>query len=288
LLPRLNSESEETVIKARKVIMTTTVTIGLLVGGIPDSIAADTSGSTHGSIVKSYTWHGTPLLDGFEFRYLSDDHQMSRIGQWPEVVWPGNQRIELSFHDKNKDDRYSYNVTHVEHEDPSVFWPGFGPGTGWQNCIGGRCTHYLGRPSSSHVFVLVGFDLKFGDGVDHNVDEIMVVEDGGYLHVAFNDQNDDDRFQWRVRYAYLPRHAVVAAGTVGGTRARNKAHHDVVAGRSVVSGFHFDFKPYFTDGNDHHLKSINVATPNGGIDVQYSDKNGDDGFNWLVKFALIK
>ena len=55
----------------------------------------------------------------------------------------------------------------------------------------------------------------------------------------------------------------------------------------VIQGFAFDFKPYFTGGEDHHLKEIGVLTrwPSNDLQVYYADKNGDDGFDWEVRLA---
>jgi len=57
----------------------------------------------------------------------------------------------------------------------------------------------------------------------------------------------------------------------------------------VLRGFRFEFKDYFTSGDDHKLKKIGVLpTTAGTVLISYRDRNGDDGFDWQYRWAILK
>jgi hypothetical protein len=139
--------------------------------------------------------------------------------------------------------------------------------------------------------VLIGFDLMFdlrekafgGVKNDHHIDRIEVMEDNGYLTVSFNDKNGDDGFDYTIDYAYVPRVWFAATGIAGYDNVRGGNAALTSPGESIMCGFRFDFVK-----GDHHLNKISVLTHNGFLQVDYADKNGDDRYNWRVKWAVLK
>src|SRR5207249_2653372 len=123
---------------------------------------------------------------------------------------------------------------------------------------------------------------------DHHLREISLLEDDGQLVVSFADENYDDTVGWNVEYAYLPTDLFAALGQSSGIRAHGAVQTSITPGPSVLRGFKMEFKPYFTSGNDHHVRDIGVFTlDDGRIQVYYEDENSDDGFDWTVRWGIL-
>jgi hypothetical protein len=133
--------------------------------------------------------------------------------------------------------------------------------------------------------VLRGFQLTFGNAasnIDHQIDEIGVWEERGQLHVDFNDKNDDDKFSYRVKYAYVPSELFARSLRLSGA-TRNEEVKTIPRGPAVLSGFRFDYA-----SGDHELLTFKVEVRPGNMQVGYSDDNADDPFRWKVKVAILK
>ncbi|MPZ89609.1 MAG: hypothetical protein GEU81_16400 [Nitriliruptorales bacterium] len=230
--------------------------------------------------MRNFSYTGVPLLDSFYFQYTDTDHHLSQI-----LILPDAQpdKMQLGFHDKNRDDDYFFKVVHrmiidqrVEHFSRSL------------DLCTGSCMRSIAKPAGDFVFVLVGFQLAFTGGRDHHINVIEVRENDGRLTTRFADKNFDDNFVWSLKYAYLPRGLFSAIGESGGVRERGGARRSIPSGPSVIRGFRFDFKPYFTSGGDHHIRDVGVMTHDDGrLEVFYEDKNGDDGFDWAVRWGVL-
>jgi hypothetical protein len=132
------------------------------------------------------------------------------------------------------------------------------------------------------MFVLTGFQLFFTGARDHQMDEIAVYEEDGKLVVKFNDSNDDDVFGYKVDFAMVRLIGVnIQQGEESG-RARGAVRIPVAQGRKVIRGFHFDYR-----SSDHHIREVGVLSRANDLELYYGDKNGDDAFNYRVKWATI-
>jgi len=248
--------------------------------------------SPGGLTVRAFPSDGVPLLDSFYFMYTQCqnfscfgqvDHNITQILIAPN--FPEPNQIELGFHDVNLDDDYYFNVAHHILTDPDPRIERFDTGLD----LGvGSVTRGISTPSpvSDFVFVLLGFQLAFR-GVDHFINEIGIIENDGEVTVHYADKNFDDTFLFRLRYAYVPIDLFSRLGELHGTRARSFDRRFIESGMSVIRGFHFDFKPYFTNGEDHRIKQIGVLTRDGEVEVAYADKNDDDGFDWVVRYGIL-
>ena len=261
------------------------------------ALAQSIEGFGAGLTDRDHSHVGTPLLNAFQFHYgvilpsvncgalpafwEQEDHHLTQILVWPDFS-PGS--IRIGFHDKNRDDRYFYRVSHHSVSNPRI--------QHFTRTLDicsdpGKCTVRLDKPKGDFVFVLVGFQLSFR-GTDHHIDEVGILENDGELTVFFNDKNDDDLFLWSVQFAYVPRDLLRERGVSRGRRERRGASRSLTPGNSVIRGFKFNFEPYFTSGGDHHIGGISVCASSGRVDVLYMDKNGDDGFDWEVRWALLR
>jgi hypothetical protein len=261
------------------------------------ALAQSTEGFGSGLTDRDYPHVGTPLLNAFEFHYgvilppvkcgdlpdfwVQEDHHLAQILIWPDFS-PG--RIRIGFQDKNGDAKYFYRLSHHGVSDPRI--------QQFTRTLDicseqGKCTVRLDKPKGDFVFVLVGFQLAF-HGTDHHIDEVGVLEKDAELTVFFNDKNDDDLFLWSLQFAYVPRDLFGELGVSSGTRERRGASRSISSGNSVIRGFKFNFEPYFTSGGDHHIGHISVCASSGRVDVLYTDKNFDDGFDWEVHWALLR
>jgi hypothetical protein len=234
-----------------------------------------------GLVDRQYSHTGTLLLDTFDFLFEDSDHHLTQILIAPDFSTNGNLR--LGYHDQNLDDDYFYRIRHEIVNDLRVqrFTRSL------DICDGGSCTISLSKPAGDFVFVLTGFQLSYQSGIDHHVDEVGLLENNGNLTVYLNDENDDDLFLYSLQWAWVPRDLFSTLGTSSGTRERGFASRSITPGRSVIRGFRFNFQPYFTSGDDHHIKRISVYTQNNAVDVDFHDVNADDGFDWEVRWGIL-
>jgi hypothetical protein len=231
-----------------------------------------------GSTVRDFPHTGVPLLDTFYFRFTSADHHLAMITVDPDR--PAG-KVSLTYRDKNGDDDYYYKIAHRIVADARV--QKFSRST--DICSESTCTVPLSKPAGDFVFVLIGFSFRFTGARDHHINQVRILEANGDLQVQFRDKNGSPPpiFLWDIQFAYVPRDLFVTLGTSSGNGDRGGAGRDIAAGPSVIRGFSFDFQ-----SDDHHLKDIGVTTPDHGrVEVFYGDKNGDDKFNWVVRWGIL-
>ena len=227
-----------------------------------------------GTVVRPSPHTGMQLLRSFYFRYRSDDHHLQAIGVTPDR--PAFQQAQCIFQDHNGDDDYYF---HAVQQD--VFPFGSAAYFYGRDICRGSCTRAIPRPSGDYVFVLRGFYMYF-QGDDHHLDQIKLMENNGMLTVAFNDKNDDDNFIWEVQYAYVPRSRFAALGERSGM-ARSAVGTAIPGGVGVIRGFDLNFR-----SDDHHIRELGVfMSGTGSLDVYFGDKNGDDLFDWRVRWGVL-
>ena len=262
---------------AKPVLIPATLAICAACFGEP-AMAENLQGHANGFITRDLglTQNGAPLLQSFYYRYTSEDHHIAAIEVVPGV--PAINKASFAFSDKNRDDRYFYNVTFAPY-----FGEIFRRTEGREHCLHGRCTFPLQAPPNraDYVFVLRGFYIHYV-GDDHHIDQVMIEEKDGLATVAFNDQNDDDRFRVDLHYGYIPKARVSSMGERSG-RANGGQRKTIEGGTAVIRGFNFDFR-----SKDHHIKDFGVMlNGSGGLEVFYGDKNQDDAFDWKVQYAIL-
>lgn len=255
---------------------------------------------------------GVPLLSTFYFRFEqvgspgAVDNHINSIMVLPagtaEDLSPNadipapvveSGKISLIYQDAHQEDakdRYFYKASHLIQSFGRPTHP-LNSARRYQirdvGCTG-KCERVLPRPAGSGegTFVLVGFQLFFTGGRDHHVDEIAVFEEDGELTVKLNDRDDRDVFGYVVDYAlFAPTPTSIERITQMGEEsgsAKGGARVTLPRGRKVIRGFHFNFK-----SGDHHLREIGVLLSNENLEVFYSDSNGDDLFDWGVRWAII-
>jgi hypothetical protein len=144
----------------------------------------------------------------------------------------------------------------------------------------------VGAAVPGSILALAGFKLFFTGGRDHQVDEIAVLlEDDGDLVVAFNDRNDDDVFGYLVDLVRIPRLGMTvipgesSGSAEGGERVTlaRPGHTDL-----VLRGFRFDFR-----SGDHDLRDIGVVRRGDRLEIFFGDEEGNDRFDWIVRWAHI-
>ena len=212
--------------------------------------------------------------------------------------------VNLSFHDRNKDDKYSYGIEHTSFYDP---WY-----DQYKHIARGSVSHksgrkygrvYLNKPRGDYVFVLIGFDIERARrNVDNHVKRIAVYERRGYLYVHFNDKSfssSKDDFSFEVRYAWVPGNLfTVKNGNRSWIKRKPSDSSSAILPLSwgrmpVINGFDFSYLY-----GDHHIKSIGVETTpryrngsrqrDGYLHFWFHDKNGDDDYRWKVNYAVLR
>lgn len=230
---------------------------------------------------RTYPSVGTPLLQTFYLRFTDSDRHIDAIGV--EVEVPDDNRLTIEYYDESRNDRYYYRVQHLPISDNRI------QANKVTSIAKAREVFDLQKPPGSFTFVLSGFTFYFR-GSDQHVDQVQILERSGRLYVAFNDDDDKETFLWRAEYAWLPDDLIAGTRIEEGVRARGGARRAIPRGMPLIQGFAFDFRPYFTGGEDHHLQEIGVLTrwpSNDFLEVYYADKNGDDGFDWQVRLAYL-
>lgn len=233
---------------------------------------------------RSFTPGDALLMDSFYFQYTENDHHLSQVMILLDS--PEQGQMQLGYHDINLDDDYYFKIIHRPVSDPRIRTFS----RDLDLCVG-SCNVAIDRPAGDFVFVLMGFQLAYQgavNGRDRHVNMIALMENDGELRMRFGDKDMNTNVLWRVQYAYVPRNLFLAVGESSGTRERGGARRDIRPGASVIRGFFFNFEPYFTSGRDHHIRDIGVMTPDDGrVEVFYEDKNGDDGFDWIVRWGVL-
>jgi hypothetical protein len=251
----------------------------------------------HGSALFDvpFSPNGIPLLSRFAFELADGDNHLQQILIDPGLP-PGKMRIGFHDNDANNlpfidfdDDDYFFNITHFDITDARVQVLTRTLDICTEN---GKCTVQLDRPPGDVVFVLIGFQLSFRADFDHHIREVGVLEDNGLLTVAFRDAHFDpseDSFLFSVKFAWVPRDRFSDIGELSDTRSKDEVSRVIPQGQAVLRGFRFEFKNFFTSGDDHHLKKIGVLpTTAGTVLISYRDENGDDGFDWQYRWAILK
>jgi hypothetical protein len=253
--------------------------------------------ANHGSALFDvpFTPNGIPLLSRFAFELADGDNHLQNILIDP--VLPSGPTMQIGFHDRNPkngggdddDDDYFFNITHFNITDPRVQVFDRTLDFCSEN---GKCTVQLDRPPGDFVFVLIGFHLSFKAPFDHHIREIGMLEDNGLLTVTFRDQQfnpSEDSFIFRVKFAWVPTDRFSQIGESSDTRSKNEVSSTIPVGQAVLRGFRFEYKDYFTSGDDHHLQKIGVLpTTAGTVLISYRDRNGDDGFDWQYRWGILK
>jgi hypothetical protein len=238
------------------------------------ALAQDTQGEARGMVVRTHSHVGVQLLRSFYFRFSSSDRHIRDIRLSPDT--PSVNRMTIQYQDNSQDDVYNYRIVHHDTSYAGIRTYRYG-----REICKGSCIRSIPRPSGDYIFVLRGFYLYY-HGTDHEIDQVGIRENNGNLTVAFNDKNDDDTFIWEVDYAYVPRALVQSMGTRGGT-ARGAQRQFIPTGIAVIRGFDFNFR-----SGDHHIKEVGALLwGDGRLDVFYSDRNGDDEFDWSVRWAVV-
>ncbi|GAA4659801.1 hypothetical protein GCM10023347_09090 [Streptomyces chumphonensis] len=143
------------------------------------------------------------------------------------------------------------------------------------------------RASGDPLLALVGFKMFFTGGRDHELDRVGVWFRGKDLHVAMRDKNGDDTFGYLVDFIAVPRPLAGTNVSTGILRGSARGGRQI----SIPSPSHTDFLltgwALNYQSGDHEIRDIGVDRSNDDVTVFYSDKNGDDPFDWRVEWAHV-
>jgi hypothetical protein len=256
----------------------------------PFTYSDEGNGHDKGAIPRDFPppSSGVALLSSFYFLYTDGgtfnpiDKHLQQMLLMPNE--PMSNQIWVGYHDERPnehDDEFYFHFSYLLVTAPelALFDSGVIFGTG-------SSTQPIPPLEDNHVFVLMGFDIGYRAD-DHHVNQIGILEDGNNVTAYFNDENSDDLIQWRVKYASVPANMFTALGEVDLTRQHSYAQQSIPSGPAVIRGFFFDFQPYFTSGEDHHIRDVGVLSSDGIIQIALADDNGDDGFDCKVKWGIL-
>ena len=187
-----------------------------------------------------------------------------------------SKNADASYHDRNDDDEFHWLFKIAGLPASAVYRRG----SMWDICRGSCRETIPYAPSGDYVFVIQSFSLRFRNG-DHHIDRVAILEDHGRLSVTYADRRSDDDFSFWVDYAYIPRHLLRSVGVKRGSRQLSGRAVAIPWGTVLIRGFSFDF-----NSSDHHLTTIGVDTLH-NLRMHYEDKNGDDRFDWDMRYATV-
>lgn len=234
-------------------------------------------GILRGEASQPLVTDGIPLMQSFRFEFTSGDHHVKEIQLMPHRN--GDDRMTVTYRDRNGDDQFQYWARYVDHLGP-----------GYEAIASGRCrgtcSSRIARPSyaTGWKFVVVGFRFEYVNS-DHHIDELTLLEHDAHLTVGLSDRNDDDYFDWQVRYAYIPATEFSVPEASGYDFAFfGSGYDDIAAGsKPVIEGF--DFELWGSPGPaDMHLRALGLDLPgNGTADLWFGDRNPENDDGWLVE-----
>lgn len=228
-------------------------------------------GATSGSLNVGAA---TPLLNKFSFQFLNGDHHIKEV-----KALRGNNTVDINFQDNNGDDPYEFSAEYELRNNLPIYSV-----KGWGSK--GTTTRTLAsKPSSDHVFAIVGFRFKFSS--DHHIRKIGAHESNGTITVVYEDKNWDDSYDWEIQYTYLPPEYVHSENTVREDNGGGyDSHHKDVPfnGSKILSGFYFSW----AGSNDHHLYKLAVDLNKSRVNVKYTDDGEDEWFSWFVNYVNLK
>jgi hypothetical protein len=133
---------------------------------------------------------------------------------------------------------------------------------------------------------LAGFSFNYSSD-DHHIKTVKAIANNDKLEYSYRDKNADDKYIWTISRVQIPAKDNKSYVTSGSCK-RSGLYKlgDFGEYIPVLKGFSFNFT-----NEDHHLRDIGIRIIKiSGIwyvEVNYSDKNGDDTFQWSVTYALI-
>ncbi|MCW5832284.1 MAG: hypothetical protein KIS78_07595 [Labilithrix sp.] len=123
------------------------------------NLSTDVTGGGTVNVGTNGSLAGTPILNGFHFRFGNGDHKFQRIGLRPT----GAQTAYVTYRDRKADDRYKAAATWITLTGGGV--RGEVAAKMWQQSFIKLPTQ---RPANSRL-VLTGFELRFPDRNDYKV-----------------------------------------------------------------------------------------------------------------------
>jgi hypothetical protein len=239
------------------------------------------SGVATGPVTLPYNGPGTPLLDHFFYRDVSDDQHLRTMTALPRQQ-SGSGVIDVAFSDATPGEQYEYRIAHQRVE-PA----GLSQGSFTDTCRG-QCTRTISRPPGDVVFVISGFRFQYTSG-DHHMDAIGIIENNGQLTHWFNDQNDDDEYRVAIDYVWVPRSRLASVTSISGTvQDVGTVRRTVPAGEKVIRGFHVNNVNSGSSG-DNHIKRFGFLTNSTNVDVYYGDISPADSADWTyqLNYAIL-
>jgi hypothetical protein len=220
----------------------------------------------------------SPVLRGFSF---SRELMNNNIEQISLMLHPERGTLDSVFTDDaprapwgkfNWDARYA-EVTQGEPQRASGY------------CARGQCTQLIRVPTGK-AFVLSGFYFRFQNG-DHHLKKVEIRESRGELSVTLADKKPDDPYRWVVNYVLVDEASLrveKVAGIARGSTTKRLPSRPITAGHELVlTGFTLEF----TDG-DHEIRELGIVLEAPQALIKYNDKNNDDEFEYVVRYAWMK
>jgi hypothetical protein len=136
------------------------------------------------------------------------------------------------------------------------------------------------------LLALVGFKLFFTGGAEHELDRVGVWFRDDNLYIAMRDQNGDDTFGYLVDFVAIPRVSLnITTGIQRGSVRGAQTIHFPTPPRTdlMLTGWALNYQ-----SGDHEICDIGVDRRGDNFTIFYSDKNGDDPFDWRIEWAHVE
>jgi hypothetical protein len=218
-----------------------------------------------------------PVLRGFSF---SREFVNKNIEQMSLVLHPERGTLDAVFTDDSpraRAGKFNWEARYAEVAQGSAQRAaGF--------CARGQCTQLIRVPADK-AFVLSGFYFRFQNG-DHHLKKVEIMEARGSLQVTFADKKPDDPYNWVVYYTLVDHASLrtsVVTGTARGSTTKTLPPLANTAEELVLTGFSLEFKE-----GDHEIRELGIVLEAARALIKYNDKNADDAFDYVVRYAWMK
>lgn len=140
------------------------------------------------------------------------------------------------------------------------------------------------RPREPHILALAGFRLFFTGQRDRRLKTVGIWFENDELHVEFADKsaNANDTFTYFVDFISIPTQGINSSTVLiegNGSNASSAAAPPAIGRQEAfLSGWRLEF----SGNSDNEIRYLGIELSNKRVDAIFSDRGGNDKFDWKV------
>jgi len=149
----------------------------------------------------------------------------------------------------------------------------------------GECRVRIPHLVSDEAFLLTGFDFRRRPSDSHVLQvKVRQMAHNDHIYVNLVDNSGTGTYAVYLTYAVVPRSSL---GPLIHIRSEAPARGEFTRSRSPGEALLQSFDLRFLNG-DHHLQRISVDLTGDRILVRFRDQDGNDPFEWMVEYSVLR